>query len=439
MKRLLLLLLVCLLVRPGFAVEVVDPDAAGNAGAAVNAKSEPKKLISVDFPDTPLNTVLDIMSIKTGRKFVADGNLRQLRVSMSLKDVTADEALDALLDAYNLYYVRQSEVGNIYVIKPKASAVNQVTTVSKVVFLNYTSAKNMEAVVKGKLTPNGNVVAEEHTNTLIITDTADNLDKIAGLIKTLDLPTLQVLLEAKIIDVTMTDENNLGVNITNLYRDGKYYTSPLELYRSNYAGTKLDVSNILPETSYRQTFGSTLGMGGQLSVAVLSGDYSVQGLIEALKKNDNARLLTNPRLLVMNNNEATIDIVQQIPYVEKSITGSTENFNVIFKDVGIKLKVRPQISRDGTIILNVVPENSYQTSTLNNVPVINSSKSNTTFILHDGETAVIGGLIRETEQVTDLKVPLLGDIPLLGMLFTNHYKKKVRAELTIFITAKVMQ
>ena len=112
-----------------------------------------------------------------------------------------------------------------------------------------------------------------------------------------------------------------------------------------------------------------------------------------------------------------------------------------FKEAGIKLKVKPQINRDGSIVLSISPEQSYRTGETigsENTPVINTSKSTTTLMLRSGETAAIGGLIRETEDSTINKVPLLGDIPILGYLFKSETKNKSRYELTIFITAKIV-
>ena len=118
------------------------------------------------------------------------------------------------------------------------------------------------------------------------------------------------------------------------------------------------------------------------------------------------------------------------------ISGTTS-----FKQVGIKLKVRPQINRDGSIILKIAPEQSYRTGESmgpDNIPVIKTSKSETTLMLKSGETAAIGGLIREDEDETINKIPLLGDIPILGYLFKSKSKNKARYELTIFITAKII-
>lgn len=430
MKRLsaLVMVAVMLLTQVGYAYELP------------NEQKDQKKLISLDFPGTPLSTVLDVLSIKTSHKFLTDSELASKRIVFNLKDVTPEEALNALLDTYGLYYIRQADT-NIYVIKSRSEAV--VTTVSKVFFLNYSTGKELEAVLRTNLTRGGSVSADERTNSLIVTDVADNLDKIESLIKALDIPTLQVLLEAKIVDVKIDNSLKFGTEITNAYRTNKYWVSPLALERSKLmSGYTTSESAVMPEMLYQQTLMPSLG-SGQFRASVLSGDYSVEAAISALKSDSTARLLTNPRLLVMNNREATIDIIEQIPYsqsTESSLSAGISKTTIAFKDVGIKLKVKPQINRDGSIVLGIAPEQSFRTGeALDGVPVIYTSRSNTTFVIKSGETAVIGGLIKETESKTENKIPLLGDIPLLGILFKRYDRQKVRSELTIFITAKVIQ
>ena len=144
----------------------------------------------------------------------------------------------------------------------------------------------------------------------------------------------------------------------------------------------------------------------------------------------------------MNNQEAAIDIIEEVPYQSDRTTATTTGSvtaTTSFKQVGLKLKVKPQINRDGTIVLQVEPEQSFRTGeTIEGTPVINTSKAKTIMMLRSGETAVIGGLIRETETKTENKIPLLGDIPLLGYLFKNVVKNKARHELTIFISAKII-
>ncbi|MBR3628431.1 MAG: hypothetical protein IKN42_06265 [Elusimicrobia bacterium] len=384
-------------------------------------------LISIDFQGTTLYTVLNVLSMKTGMRLISDTNLYQKKIMLSLKDVTAEEALNALLDTYDLYYVKQGDA-NIYVIKSKADGSH--ITVSRVVFCNYAKAADLEKILATRLSKGGKIVSDARTNSLIITDLADSLDKMEGLIRSLDVPTQQVLLEAKIVEINLSNNFSLGTSWDGIFRDGLVNPAPAVGAYTN--------KNFLYKTA------SPLGLTnsfGAIGVSILEGDWSINGHIEAGIQDRNAKILSNPKLLVLNNQEASIDIVKEIPYVESqsvssegTITGTTS-----FKQAGIKLKVKPQINRDGSIVLSVSPEQSYQDGTgVDGTPIINTTKSTTTLMLRSGEAASIGGLIREDETETVNKVPLLGDIPLLGYLFKSVQKNKGRTELTIFITAKIV-
>ena len=396
---------------------------------AVQYQEDQVKLVSFDFPDAPLSVVLDAMSVKTGNKFITDRKLAAKRIYLKLRGVTPPEALDVLLNMYNLYYVRQAGT-SIYVIKERPDSMN-ISLVSKVFFLNYASAEAFQTVVSANLSASGKVVTDKRTNSLVVSDMADNIDKIEALIRSLDIPTMQVLLEAKIVDIKMDKEMDFGTEITNIYRTSTLYQDPLSSILINEPQVGFNTSGLAPGVS-----GS-----GKLDVAIISGDYNIQGFVEALQTESNAKLLSNPRLLVLNNKSASIDIIEEIPYQEKTETSEGGDLvSTSFKEVGIKLSVLPQINRDGSIILQVTPEQSFRTGeTIDNIPVVSTSKVSTTFTVRDGETAVIGGLIRETESTSEHKVPLFGDIPLLGFLFKKYSNETVRTELTILITAKVVE
>lgn len=416
-KFLVALLAVALMFDSGFVF------AAKNEGGLHSTN-----LISVDFQGTTLYTVLNVLSMKTGMRLISDTNLYQKKIMLSLKDVTAEEALNALLDTYDLYYVKQGEA-NIYVIKSKADG-NHIT-VSRVIFCNYAKAATLEKILATRLSKGGKIVSDERTNSLIITDLADSLDKMEGLIRSLDVPTQQVLLEAKIVEINLTNNFDIGTSWDGIFRDGLINPAAPESVYTN--------KNFLYKTPKNLP---TTNSFGAIGVSILEGDdWSINGHIEAGIQDRNAKILSNPKLLVLNNQEASIDIVKEIPYIESqsvssegTITGTTS-----FKQAGIKLKVKPQINRDGSIVLSVSPEQSYQDgSGVDGTPIINTTKSTTTLMLRSGEAASIGGLIREDESTTVNKVPLLGDIPLLGYLFKSVQKSKGRTELTIFITAKIV-
>ncbi|WP_413854557.1 secretin N-terminal domain-containing protein [Candidatus Ruminimicrobium bovinum] len=437
MKKIFAILIsIMLLQTSGFAVNSVS----------TNTEEEKPPLISIDFHDTSLYSVLNILSLKTGMKLITDTSLYGKKIMLSLKDVTPEEALTALLDTYNLYYIRQANT-NIYIIKSRSDVAK--VSVSKVVFCNYTNATSIATILKESISKDGKIVADARTNSLVITDLADSIAKMENLIRSIDVPTQQIMLEAKIVDVDLSKGVSLGTRINKIYRQNQTNTIVdvnddksgfKDIIRHSFVGATKSTVEGIP-----QTFASGLNNSfASIGVSILSGDWIIDAAIEAGIEDRNAKILTNPKLLVLNNQEANIEIVEEYPYVssKQMSDNGTISTNVSFKDIGMKLKVKPQINRDGTIILQVSPEQNFRTgeysTSAENTPIIKTSKTTTTLMLRSGETAAIGGMIRESEDTTINKIPLLGDIPILGYLFKSVQKNKTRYELTIFITAKII-
>ena len=419
------ILAICFCLVLLFDVTVIEAVASSRRGGVST------NLISIDFQGTSLYTVLNVLSMKTGMKLISDTNLYQKKIMLSLKDVTAEEALNALLDTYDLYYVKQGDA-NIYVIKSKSDGSH--ITVSRVVFCNYAKASDLEKILSSRLTKGGKIVSDTRTNSLIITDLADSIDKMEGLLRTLDVPTQQVLLEAKIVEINLSEGFSIGTQWDGVFRNG--LVNPYPLSDMSFYGNKNFLFRTLMPSQVSNSFGS-------VGVSILQGDdWSLNANFSVGADNREAKVLSNPKLFVLNNQEASIDIVEEIPYLQsKQTSTSTDDTTgtTTFKQASIKLKVKPQINRDGSVVLVVAPEQSYRTGeAIDSTPIINTTKSSTTLMLRSGETATIGGLIRETETNTENKIPLLGDIPLLGYLFKRVQKSKVRTELTIFITAKIV-
>lgn len=424
------ILAICLCFVLLFDVGVVE-SAVNNGKKGISSTN----LISVDFQGTSLYTVLNVLSMKTGMKLISDTTLYQKKIMLSLKDVTAEDALNALLDTYDLYYVKQGDA-NIYVIKSKANG-NHIT-VSRVIFCNYAKAADLAKILESRLSKGGKIVSDTRTNSLIITDLADSLDKMESLLRTLDVPTQQVLLEAKIVEINLVDGLSIGTQWDGVFRNG--LVNPFPIMSDGEYTTFYENKNFLFNTLVSPI---TTNSFGSVGVSILEGDdWSINANFAIGVENREAKVLSNPKLLVLNNQEASIDIIEEIPYLQSQTTSASTGDTTgttAFKEAGIKLQVKPQINRDGSIVLLVRPEQSYRTGeAIDKTPIVNTTRSSTTLMLRTGETAAIGGLIRETESVTENKIPLLGDIPLLGYLFKSVQKNKNRTELTIFITAKIV-
>lgn len=291
--------------------------------------------------------------------------------------------------------------------------------------LKYAKAEDVVKKVEAQLSKNiGKVEYDARSNKLFITETEQKMKEIEKMIAAFDQKHPEVLIEAKIVQVTLSDQYKLGVDWEAIVSD--FHSLD---FKSSFG--------VLPITGNRGKIGiGTIG----------KDDYQV--LIEALDVVGTTNILSNPRITVINNEEAKILVGSNKPYVTTQTTTtasgpSTTAETVNFIEVGVKLYVTPTIHGDGYITMKVRPEvssaaNSLTTSTKNEIPIVETSQAETTVMVKDNATVVIGGLIKEEDTKTINKVPLLGDLPLLGAIFRNENKSKSKTEIVIFLTPKIV-
>lgn len=300
------------------------------------------------------------------------------------------------------------------------SAVSEPTeTLDTEVFnLNFANAEQMEKTFSKLVSNEGRVGIDSRLNSIVITDTAANLKRIRQTVTKLDVKSPQVMIEALIVNVKLTNQLKMGVDWTKLGTASNYFSQGLSTTQSTNPFGKV-------------TFSAT------------SNDWNIQGLIDFVETNKDVRILANPKVLVLNNHTATIKTVKEIPYKELSQTSGGGNIGTTaFKEAGVTLEVTPQITEDGYIILTIKPEQSAQIDTFtladnSQVPVIESRKANTTLRVKDGQTIIIGGLRERQPSLEENKVPLLGNVPIVGALFRNVDNELVESELGIFITPHI--
>jgi type IV pilus assembly protein PilQ len=311
--------------------------------------------------------------------------------------------------------------------KPKPTETNNVATTqvpepedpiaTEVFILNFANAKNIEKTISNLVSHDGRVGIDNRLNSIVVTDTASNIEQIHQVIRKLDTKASQVMVEVLIVNVKLTDGLKMGVDWTKLGDSKNYFTQELNITGSTNPYGKI-------------TFSST------------PGNWSIQGLIDFVETNKNVRILANPKVLVLNNHTATINSVEEIPYRELSETsGGGFIGTVSFKEAGIKLEVTPQITNDGNIIMHVKPEQSAQTGTFtienSETPVVETRRTDTTLRVKDGQTIIISGLRKSEPSVVESKIPILGDIPLIGGLFRKVDVDIIESELGIFITPHI--
>ncbi len=289
--------------------------------------------------------------------------------------------------------------------------------------LLYADAEAVASRLQEELTPGlGSVSIDKNSNQLFVRDLPDNLPYLREVVENLDRRTRQVLIEAKIIQVNLSDEFKMGV-------DWGAVTD--KLGGSVNAGSSF---RILADSE----------SGGRVRATDLSvNDFSLNGLIEALQSVGQTDLLSNPRITAVDGQEAYITVGSTVPYktidTREDQGGTLRTFEkVVTVEVGVKLRVTPHINEEGFITMKIKPEVSEVTSFIDNIPVIEKSESETTVIVKDGVTIIIGGLIKDQQIESEKRVPILGSIPILGIPFRSKSVKKVKSELVILLQPKII-
>lgn len=315
--------------------------------------------------------------------------------------------------------------------------------VTKSFFLKYGKAADIGDELKDYLTPNvGLVKMDKRANQITVTDRTDIVNHIETVIDAFDRRPLQVLIEAKVVEVQLYDAFRFGIDWN--YVDLK-------------AGRVRNISLTPAQTISAP--GSTLG-GGSLStftIGTSAGNDTLQTVINILNNVGKTNILSSPRLLCLNNEEAKLAVATKQPYVTQTISLNTTTQNsqddVKFVDVGVTMSIVPTIADDGNVVLKVKPEVSTQSGTFTvqgvasgsdtlfdrtKVPIVTAQTLETTIVVKDGTTVVIGGLIQDREAKIRKKLPILGDIPWIGAAFRTESNDFNKTELVVFLTPHVV-
>ncbi|MBL7171001.1 MAG: hypothetical protein ISS46_03305 [Candidatus Omnitrophica bacterium] len=304
--------------------------------------------------------------------------------------------------------------------------------VTRVFNLEYGSFEEMEKVIAKELTPNiGRIQSDKRSNKIVVVDLPENVERIKGIIKGLDERTRQVLIEAKIIQVVLNDKNQMGINWEKAFYDIERY------HHLNIIG------------GFELASKGALSPGTEVTVGELGdwGGDDYTAFLQMLQTIGDTRTLSNPRIMAINNEEASIHVGTKEAYVTQTVsqaeTTSTTAETVNFVDVGVTLKVTPTINRENMITMKIRPEVSTVTSTLdtaegNVIPILSTSETETNIMIKDGVTIVIGGLIKDEKIKSVSQVPILGSIPILGILFRKKSNEIKKTELVILLTPRII-
>jgi type IV pilus assembly protein PilQ len=407
--------------------------------------------VSMDFQGADLRAVLRTFAEISGLNVVIDPKVNGT-VDVALRDVPWDQALDTILRANSLGYIVDGTIVRIAPLdaleaeqkkmtdlaKAQADA-GQISTVTRQ--LSYAKGDEIVALLKSAniLSNRGTAFVDARTNTLIVTDLADRLTNTTQLITTLDTPQPQVEIEARIVQISKTYARALGVQwgFNGRVDPALGNTTPLAFPNSgNLAGraaTGVQQPGPAGTAVNYSVPGAPTAVG--LALGSINGAFNLDVALSALEQSGNARLLSTPRVTTQNNVSAEIAQGVQVPY--QTVANNTVTTN--FKDAALILKVTPQITAAQTVIMQISVDKGSVGESFNGVPSINTQRANTTVLVGDGQTTVIGGIYASDERSTADHTPGLGSIPLLKWLFKRDTLNDQSTELLIFITPRIIK
>jgi len=417
----------------------------------------------MDFRDASVKDVLKILSKQSGINFVPSEDIQDKKLTLYLEDVPVKNAINTIIEANRLTY-EQGPDTNIFIVRPSGGV--RIKTITKIYTLNFTQvsplavqpipktevgapadlsssrsygpeklttsdvsrAPGIVEILSKLLTPAGNIVVDQRTNSLIITDIPENFELIEEMIVKLDTPTPQVFIEAEIVETSLGVTDKLGLD----------FMGSAGTWSGTYSGTSKSYSFPYDSKSFKDHGASSTFTFGTLSL----GDLSVT--LKALRSDADTKYLARPKLLTLNNETAIIDITSDT-YVGSLITATPDTqSNTTSAErmtTGVSLKVTPQVNAAGFVTMLLEPSvsrteaSSVNSNFLN--PITRSAKAKV--MVKDGETIFIGGLLDTQTTDTKRKVPILGDIPLVGALFRSDTVTDTQTEILIFITPHIVR
>ncbi|MEB1551495.1 type IV pilus secretin PilQ family protein [Xanthomonas campestris pv. campestris] len=480
------------------AVGGVSASAVTQAAAQIAARGYSGRPVTFNFQDVPVRTVLQLIAEESNLNIVASDTV-QGNVTLRLMNVPWDQALDIVLRAKGLdkrrdggvvWVAPQPELAKFEQDKEDARIAieNREDLITDYVQINYHNAAVIfKALTEAKgiggggggggqggqggagqqdngfLSPRGRLVADERTNTLMISDIPKKVAQMRELISHIDRPVDQVLIESRIVIATDTFARDLGARFGVTGATGRGILSGSLESNVNYLNTsaqsRLEQANggevtTLPAHLFPSGLNVDLGAGGftnsgaaGLAYTLLGSHFNLDIELSAMQEEGRGEVVSNPRIVTANQREGVIKQGREIGYVTISgagVAGGGSQANVQFKEVLLELKVTPTITNDNRVFLNmnVKKDEVARFITLpqyGTVPEINRREVNTAVLVADGETVVIGGVYEFTDRESVAKVPFLGDIPFLGNLFKKRGRSKEKAELLVFVTPKVLR
>lgn len=426
---------------------------------------------SLDFQDIEIRTVLQFIAEVGGANIIASDSVTG-NITLRMRDIPWDQALDVVMQMKGLDMRKN---GNVIMIGPKEELLTkekleleqkaQIADLEPVKTesfqLKYQKAEAFQKLfgtegsqqTKSMLSKRGSVMIEPRTNQLFVTDIPSKIEEVRKLIQKTDIATKQVLIEARIVEADNKFSKNLGAKLGFIDMRGlrggdvgyQVAGNQRAALTGNYLGVgeqtgqaKITEQSFIPNTQFINLPAAGIGglNAGSLAVSLFSAAANrfLNLELSALEADGDGKIISSPRVVTADQMPAHIEQGQEIPYQVATISGAT---SIFFRKATLRLEVTPQITPDGTIILDVDVHKDSRGEETRGGPVINTKQVKTNVLVENGGTVVLGGIYTQEERLDVTKVPFLGDIPLFGNLFKSSGKTNNKTELLIFITPKV--
>jgi type IV pilus assembly protein PilQ len=412
--------------------------------------------ISLDLQDADLINVMRLFAEVANLNIILSPEVKG-KVTVRMVNIPWDQAMDIILKMNGLGYVLEDNILRIASVgaltkeaedemRSKEAKKKAEDLITRIIPVNYAKASEIEPTIKKSLSPRGETVTDTRTNTLIIKDIARNVDEVVSLIKLLDKPIAQIMIEARIVEASLTFSRSLGVQWGGTAKADAAHGNPIGISFPNSVGvtggptmgaTPSGSGNFfvnMPAAAGAGTGGGAIGF----TFGSISKSLNLDLVLSALESTGEGKIISTPRVSALDNKEAKIEQGISIPFSTTSASGT----QIQFIDAKLSLVVTPHATPDNKIFMKIqATKNAPDTSLLgaSGQPSIRKNEATTEILLADGETAVIGGIITLDRGQSYTKVPFLADIPLIGWLFKSKTNTENKSELIIFITPRVVR
>ena len=459
-----------------FTIEVNPVTETEEEGSSLfsETKEYEGQRLTLNFQDIETRAVLQLLAETSGRNIVVSDTV-QGNVTLRLRNVPWDQALDIVMTTKGLD-MRQN--GNVIIVAPAEEIAARETAdleakqaiseleplYSEFIQVNYAKASDLALLIADSggdggtmLSDRGSISVDDRTNTLLIRDTAERLQGVRRMVRTLDIPIKQVLIETRIVVVNDDVSRDLGIRfgVTGVETNGN---DGLTVLSGNGQGTATSIGSALDnaadpangtffpvalDLTNRYNVNVPIGNpAGSFGLAVLDGSYLVDLELTALATEGRGEIVSTPRVITANQKEARIEQGVEIPFQQSASSGAT---TVQFKKAVLSLVVTPQITPDNNIIMDLQVNKDSVGQVISTgglggtVPSIDTRQVETQVLVADGQTVVLGGIYETERRETVNKVPVLGDIPFAGALFRSTEFEDDKSELLIFVTPRILE